>query len=90
MQLCMCIENIYSITCMYIHIHTCMHVYNMYSTQVVIQKSCNYLLIDKTIFGGNLATNVLKHGTALPPLILQAMDHLKATGEHSIVFDSLW
>ena len=58
-------------------------------TQAVIQKSCNYLLsifIDKTIFGGNLATNVLKHGTALPPLILQAMDHLKATGELLIVF----
>lgn len=48
------------------------------------RKHKQHSLRNKTIFGGNLATNVLKHGTALPPLILQAMDHLKATGMEKV------
>ena len=33
------------------------------------------------IFGSSLSSNVIYYGQALPPIILQAMEHLKKTGQ---------
>ena len=39
-----------------------------------------YMFPGKKVFGVPLMVNVQRHGHALPPLILQAMEHIKKTG----------
>ncbi|XP_019850855.1 PREDICTED: rho GTPase-activating protein 7-like isoform X2 [Amphimedon queenslandica] len=43
------------------------------------RRNKNYSLRANRIFGSSLSSNVIYYGQALPPIILQAMEHLKKT-----------
>ena len=52
----------------------------MFYKLYLIDLSLSFIDEGKKIFGSPLSNNVLHFGQALPPVILQAMDHLKRTG----------
>lgn len=41
---------------------------------------CIFTLDDKGVFGGSLLCNVKRYGTALPPVLIKAMNHLRMEG----------